>query len=89
MPPRKEKATPKKKGKGRATPTPRQQAAARARATRAAQRAEAQESVHEVDQNFGNEAAGGPAGMPTRVEQQMLGVTPAATLGHSLLMIFC
>ena len=69
MPPRKEKATPKKKGTRRAAPTPRQQAAARARATRAAQRAEAQESVHEVDQNFGNDAVDGPAGVPTRVDQ--------------------
>ena len=77
--PYKEKVAPKGKGKGRATPTPRQQASAHARATRAAQRAEAQESIHEVDQNFGNDAAGGPAGMPTRVEQQMPGVAPAVT----------
>ena len=82
MPPHKEKVAPKKKGKGRATPTPRQQAAARARAeraTRAAQRAEAQESVHDVDQNFGDDAAGRPAGLPTRVGPQMPGVALAAT----------
>ena len=64
MPPRKEKAAPKKKSKGQANPTSRQQAAARARAeiaTRAAQRAEAQESVHEVDQNFEDDAEDVPA----------------------------
>ena len=77
MPPRKEKATPKKKSKTQANPTSRQQAAARARAeraTRAAQRAEVQESIHEVDQNFEDDAADAPAGMPTGVEPQMPGV---------------
>ena len=82
MPPRKEKAAPKKKATGQANPTSRQQAAARARAeraTRAAQRAEAQESVHEVDQNFGDDAEDVPAGMPTGVEPPMPRVAPAAT----------
>ena len=81
MPPRK-KATSKGQGASQRAPTTRQQAAAKAKAdrvARAAQRAEAQESVHEVDQNFGDDAVDASIGVHARVDQNIPGVAPATT----------